>query len=299
MWLGFTFLANAAIAEIVQVPGRADPWLAGMTNGSVARRGDSAPAESPVPITAAPIESHATYAFSASGSVNHGSTLPFSPPDGEDNITSHHLGAENGIADLAAPYCSLIGVFLGSDQPDQGPAPAPLNFGIPADRDYLELAPALKQPFFIGDGLTSSGAVQQVIAPIGATRLFLGVMDQYGWSDNEGSFTVQVAKTASSPVVQLTLHPSLSPTDADAAANPAEATTSPASTAPDLQIFTAIELVWPSESNHLYQVQWTSALDAPQWVNLGPVVSGSGNIVSLYDSTRTHPQGFYRVQILP
>jgi hypothetical protein len=304
--LGFTFLVNAAVAEIVQVPGTANPWLAGMKDGSAARRGDSAPVESPVPIIATRIESHATYTFSASGSVNHGSTLPFSPPDGE-NITSHYLGSENGIADMAAPFCSLIGVFLGPNQPDQDPAPAPLSFSILADRDYLELAPALKQPFFIGDGLTSSGVVRQVIAPIGATRLFLGVMDEYYWSDNEGTFTVQVTKVVSAPAVQLTLHPSLNPTDADAVANPATATaapttaptTAPAATGPELHVFTAIELVWPSESNHLYQVQWTPSLDSPQWVNLGSVVSGSGGNVSVFDSTRIHPQGFYRVQIAP
>jgi hypothetical protein len=296
--LGFTFLVNAAFSEIVQVPGRANPWLAGMTNGSAARRGDIAPDESPVLITAASIEGHATYTFSASGLVNHGSPLPFSPPDGE-GLTSHYLGAENGIADIATPFCSLIGVFLGPNQPDQDPAPAPLDFGIPANRDYLELAPALKQPFFIGDGLTSSGTVQQVIAPIGATRLFLGVMDEYHWSDNEGIFTVEVTKVASAPAVRLTLHPSLNPTDADVASNPAKTAATPATTAPDLYIFTAIELVWPSETNHLYQVQWTPSMDPPQWVNFGPVISGSGNNVSVFDSTRIHPQGFYRVEIVP
>jgi hypothetical protein len=300
--LGFTFLANAAFAETVQVPGKANPWLAGMTNGSTARRGDSAPDESPVPVTATAIEGHATYTFSASGAVNHGFPLPFSAPDGED-LASHYLGAENGIADLAAPFASLIGVFLGPNQPDQNPAPAPLDFSIPASRDYLELAPALNQPFFIGDGLTSSGAVQQVIAPIWATRLFLGVMDGYHWSDNEGTFIVEVTKADSAPAVQLPLHPSLSPTDADAVANPAQTTApptpSPATTGPELHAFTAIELVWPSETNRLYQVQWTPALDPPQWVNFGPVVSGSGGNVSVFESTRTHPQGFYRVQIVP
>jgi hypothetical protein len=300
--LGFTFLANAAFAETVQVPGRANPWLAGMTNGSTARRGDSAPDESPVPIAATAIAGHATYTFSASGSVNHGFPLPFSAPDGE-GLVSHYLGAENGIADIAAPFASLIGVFLGPNQPDQNPSSGPLDFSISADRDYLELAPALKQPFFIGDGLTSSGAVQQVIAPIRTTRLLLGVMDGYHWSDNEGTFIVEVTKAASAHAVQLSLHPSLSPTDADAVANPAEATgaptTSPATTGPELHVFTAIELVWPSETNHLYQVQWTPALDPPQWVSFGPVVSGSGSTVSVYDSTRTHPQGFYRVQIVP
>jgi hypothetical protein len=304
--LGLALLAKATFAETIQVPGRANPWLAGMTDGSAARRGDCAPEESPVPITATAIAGHATYTFSASGWVNHGSPLPFSAPDGEDLI-SHYLGAENGIADIAAPFASLIGVFLGPDQPDQNPAPAPLDFSTPAERDYLELAPALQQPFFIGDGLASSGAVQQVIAPIGATRLFLGVMDEYRWSDNEGTFAVEVTKAASAPAVRLSLHPSLNPTDADAVANPAKTTaastaaptTSPAAPGPELHVFTAIELVWPSEANRLYQVQWTPALNPPQWVDFGPVVPGCGSNVSVYDSTRTHPQGFYRVHTVP
>src|ERR1039457_5333941 len=108
--LGLTFLANGAFAETVSIPARANPWLAGRTTGSPARRGDSAPDESPVPITATAIEGGATYAFAASGTANHGSTLPFFPPDGEDLI-SHYLGAENGIADITAPFVSLIGVF--------------------------------------------------------------------------------------------------------------------------------------------------------------------------------------------
>jgi|ERR1051325_6633257 hypothetical protein len=304
--LGFTLLVHAAFAETVYVPGRANPWLAGMTNGSAARRGDSAPEESPVPTTATAIEGGTTYAFSASGSVNHGSSLPLFSPDGEDLI-SHYLGAENGIADITAPFVSLIGVFLGPNQPDQSLAPRPLDFRIPEDQDYLVLAPALKQPFFIGDGLTSSGAVQQVIAPIGATRLFLGVMDQYQWSDNEGTFTVQITKTASAPAVRLSLHPSSKPTDADTVANPARPATtaivppatSPAATGPELQAFTAIELVWPSEAGRLYQIQWTLSLDPAHWSNLGPVVSGSGSNLSRFDSTRLHSQGFYRVQIVP
>jgi hypothetical protein len=133
--------------------------------------------------------------------------------------------------------------------------------------------------------------------------LFLGVMDQYQWSDNEGSFTVQLAKAASAPAVQLPLHPSSNPTDADAVANPARAgatpDTSPAATSPEIHAFTAIELVWPSEPGRLYQVQWTPSLDPPQWANLGPSVSATGTNISVFDSTRSHPQGFYRVQILP
>lgn len=189
----FALTATATLAETVHVPATANPWLAGMTDGSTARRGDIAPAQSPVTITNTSIEAHAVYVFSACGSVNHGDTLPFFPPDGEDLI-SHYLGAENGIADITAPFTSLIGVFLGPESPDETPAPPRLDFRTAAARDYQELAPKLKQPFFIGTGFTSSGAAKQIIAPPGATRLLLGVMDEYYWADNQGSFTVQISK---------------------------------------------------------------------------------------------------------
>jgi hypothetical protein len=299
---GLACLVISAFAETVHVPGRANPWLAGMTNGSAARRGDSAPDESPVAVTAMAIEGGAAYTFSASGLVNHGSTLSFFSADGEDLI-SHYLGAENGIADITAPFVSLIGVFLGPNSPDREVAPRPLDFRHPADRDFLVLAPELRQPFFIGDGLTSSGAVQHVIGPPGATRLFLGVMDEYHWSDNEGAFTVQVAREASTLPVRLPLHPSARPGAAEAVAYPSRAVTEstllPTNAGPEVQAFTAIELVWPSEANRLYQVQWTPSLDPEQWTNFGPVVRGTGNDVSVFDSTRVHAQGFYRVQVLP
>jgi hypothetical protein len=300
--LGVIFLAGNTFAETVQVLAGANPWLAGMTNGAVARRGDSAPDQSPVPVTAILIEGGATYEFSVSGLANHGSTLPMFPADGEDLI-SHYLGAENGIADITAPFASLIGVFLGSNQPDQNSAPRSLDFREPADRDYLVLAPELKQPFFIGDGLTSSGAVQQVIAPAGATRLFLGVMDEYRWADNEGTFAVQV--TRASPPVHVALRPSLHPTEAEAVAASVRPpntlgadSSSPTNAGLQMHAFTAIELVWPSELSRAYQVQWTPSLNPPQWANLGPVISGSGAELSMLDSTRMHPQGFYRVQIV-
>src|SRR5690348_10339946 len=104
----FALLVSAASGETINVPGKANPWLAGMTNGAMARRGDSAPDELPVAVTTK-IEAGATYTFSATGSVNHGAPNPFFPPDGED-LGSHYLGAENGIADLTAPFVSLVGV---------------------------------------------------------------------------------------------------------------------------------------------------------------------------------------------
>jgi hypothetical protein len=194
-------LWQVASADTFVVPGTSDPWLAGMPDGSTARRGDSAPAESPALVTGTSIGPGSIFIFSASGSVSRGDPLPFYEPDGETNSVSHYLGAENGIGDLTAPFESLVGIFLGTNQPDTNAVPPPLDFSSPASRDYLVLAPDLQQPFFIGDGLTSSGAVQQVIAPAGATRLFLGIIDEYSWYDNEGSFTVEVVQV---PQVSIT-----------------------------------------------------------------------------------------------
>jgi hypothetical protein len=186
-------LSPAAFAATIVVPGTADLWLAGMPNGSTASLGDVAPDESPMLVTGISITGGIHYTFSSSGTVSRGSPLPFFGPDGESGIDDHWTGAENGIGNITTPLESLIGVFLGPVAPNLNSAPAALDFTSASSRDYLTLSPALQQPFFIGDGLTSLGAVQQIVAPAGATRLFLGTMDEYGWYNNEGSFTVQVA----------------------------------------------------------------------------------------------------------
>jgi hypothetical protein len=69
-------------------------------------------------------------------------------------------------------------------------------------------------------------------------------------------------------------------------------------TGPQLHVFSAIELCWASEVNKTYRVQWTSSLEQPQWVDLESLVIGTGTNVSIFDSTREHPQGFYRVLIV-
>jgi hypothetical protein len=118
---------------------------------------------------------------------------PVDPPSGNTGqVISHLTGAENGISDITAPINSLVGVFLGPDQPDQSPAPDALDFSTAASRDYAVLAPALKQVFFIGDGLTSTGDPHQVIVPDGATRLYLGTMDGFEWRNNSGAFSVRI-----------------------------------------------------------------------------------------------------------
>jgi hypothetical protein len=185
-------LSPTLFAQSILVPGTADLWLAGMPDGSTASSDDIAPDESPVLVTGISITSGSAYTFSASGAVSRGDPLPLYGPLGEPNISDHWSGAENGIANITAPLCSFIGVFLGPDMPNLNPAPDALDFSTPASQDYLTLSPELQQPFYIGNGLASLVALHQVMAPPGATRLFIGTMDEYEWSNNEGSFNVNI-----------------------------------------------------------------------------------------------------------
>lgn len=183
---------TGTLLAITAVPGTSDLWLAGMPNGTTASL-DVAPAQSPKLVTEIAVVPGAAYSFSATGLVRNGpNPTVFVGPDG-DFVIPHEFGVENGIAVLTAPLNSLIGVFLGAFQPNLSVAPAGLDFTTTASRNYLTLAPALKQPFFIGNGLTSTAAVQTITAPAGATRLFLGTQDGSGWYNNEGSFQVAVA----------------------------------------------------------------------------------------------------------
>lgn len=177
-----------------------------MPAGSVAGDGyDTAPAESPVLVTGNPIHGGTVVTFSASGIISHGffDESGHGPEGVLDSITSRIPGPENGIGNINAPFDAVLGVFLDSSAPNLLPPPSMLNFGTAAQRDFLTLAPALRQPFFIGDGHTSLGVVQQFTAPAGTTRLYIGVMDSYEWHNNTGSFTVTVNTPEPSSVILL------------------------------------------------------------------------------------------------
>jgi hypothetical protein len=196
--------AGFAATIDVNVPGTSDPWLSGMPPGSMASQGDVAPAQSPVEVVGIPLLPGAALTFEAKGRVANGSCgPPYCPsfgPDGGIKADSfplfHGTGAENGISDLGSPINALLGVFLGPDEPDLAPPPATLDFNSTSTHDYLVLRPLVQQAFFIGDGHTRRGLVQQVIVPDGATRLFLGTADGCCWYDNRGSFRVRVTEVA-------------------------------------------------------------------------------------------------------
>jgi hypothetical protein len=183
------------------VKASANPWLAGMPDGTTTSvGGDSAPAHSPIIAPSAFVVPGAKLEFAVTGSVSSDNGFSaYSGPDGRVSTTTHFNGSENGIADVTAPIEALVGVFLDNNVPTNSVPPPPF-----ADaRTNAVFRPALKQPFFIGDGLTGSGAGtrQGFVVPDGATRLFLGTMDSFQWNNNLGSFLVNVTNTPTTNVV--------------------------------------------------------------------------------------------------
>jgi hypothetical protein len=96
--------------------------------------------------------------------------------------------AENSIGGLIAPNYSLCGVFL-TDNAASGTAPATLDYTLAATRNYTSLAPAIAQPFYIGEGEYASSSVvyyRYVTVPVTATRLFLANHIATGWMTMSG-----------------------------------------------------------------------------------------------------------------
>jgi hypothetical protein len=181
----------------ITVPGTANPWLAGMPNGTTIGP-DSAPTESPVLVTTISIIPGTQLVFSVTGGVHFGVGPP-SHPDGDPSFgfSPNTIAPVHGMSNVSSQFDALLGVFLGNAQPDTNPAPTPdLDFSptgnVPGGIDYLTLSPQLQQVFFIGDGLTSASVMQCITVPDGATRLFLGSHDGFGWFNNTGAFEVDV-----------------------------------------------------------------------------------------------------------
>jgi hypothetical protein len=107
------------------------------------------------------------------------------------------LSSFGGISGYKGTQGALVGVFLDNSIPN-GAAPAALDFGS-LGVDFLSLSPGLGQVFFIGDGVTAGNTFQSFIAPTGATRLFLGIPDGFGFNglpgaydDNDGSYRIRL-----------------------------------------------------------------------------------------------------------
>ncbi|MCC6422314.1 MAG: hypothetical protein IT447_02455 [Phycisphaerales bacterium] len=212
--------ATAAYITPIDVTGdissAANPWLAGMPSGTVANpnnphhnpdiAGKSKPSAgyldpSPTLITDLPLQPGTAINFSSvSGYSNNDNDWdPIYDPDGNGSWIVHNRysssgGPENGMSDMYAPINAIVGVFLDDSKPNMTSPPPTLNFSTPESRDFTTLSPQLKQVFFIGDGMTSDEIVQQFIIPSGATRLFIGQMDEYEWNNNTGNRTYRFSR---------------------------------------------------------------------------------------------------------
>lgn len=196
-FFAFAALPTITSALTVTVPGTANPWLAGAASGTTASGGDAAPAQSPVVID---VSSAAVLRFFVSGRVGHQAGNESGPEgvgygdvwDSFHNTYVSH-GAENGIGEISGiGLNALVGVFLDNSTPVAGTEPPVISGG--GYRNEYSVAPALREPFFIGNGCSgaggSGGERQMFVVPSGATRLFLGTMDGTSWNNNTGSFIV-------------------------------------------------------------------------------------------------------------
>ncbi len=177
---------------VIDLAADASPWLAGHTDGTtIGTRGvlDEAPEQRPPTFDVSGLE---RLLFSASGETKNTPNNPFVGPDGSSAINPVMTEIDDlmGFSNVVAPMSAVIAIFTADGVT---PAGAPtLDFSSPASRDFTELAPELHQVFFVGDGLAAGGAEQQFVVPDGATTLHIGLMDRFGWSNNEGRLDVTV-----------------------------------------------------------------------------------------------------------
>ncbi len=205
----------------VDVPATANPWLAGMPAGTQAnptnswgiprdqagpytRNGVFKPnGESPSQLTGLTLTPGEALTFdNIAGNGQNGPDEESVTADGNTNwVLGNDAGAEHGKSNLYAPISSVIGVFLDDSVP-AGNVPPTLDFSSPESREFKSLAPQLRQMFFIGDGMTTDGDVQEFAIPPGATRLYIGKMDGYEWNNNIGVNTITIARPAGVSLVK-------------------------------------------------------------------------------------------------
>jgi hypothetical protein len=139
------------------------------------RVGTYRPVEVAIPLGATQVTIRAT------GLASHcaiDALCPQSGPDGQGGfpVVTYNDYACYNISTLATYYVALTGVFL-TDNPPSAPTP-PMGGSV---------NPPLQQSFVCGEGPTT------INIPSGATRLFLGVHDDYDWRDNRGGFSATVS----------------------------------------------------------------------------------------------------------
>ena len=187
-------VAGTAQAVTVTVPGTATVYFAGQDAASITAAKPVSGYSSPHNIfhsdgaTSLPPSLDITgfiggpIDISATGLWGYGPSNQEGPAGGTwGSGTSHAEYGVFGISRLVnGPWNSLVGVFLTDAAPSTS-APGSLTYGV---SDMT--TPGLQQEFHIGSGLND------ISAPTGATRLFFGLHNGYGWYNNAGSVDVSV-----------------------------------------------------------------------------------------------------------
>jgi Flp pilus assembly protein TadG len=200
-----TVVANTNQSVDTTVDGVMNLWFAGQNSSATANyAGDvsTATQSSPRLVTGLNLMPGASLEFSATGQLSNVPWTYNNTPDGDGWICTNWTDNLGGMANCNLPINAVMGVFLTDADPRSSAAPDGLDFSTPESRDYTTLAPAIAQPFFIGDGRTSGGLQQKIVVPPGATRLYLGSMDPYGWWNNAGTANVNIRGTTQSIVVR-------------------------------------------------------------------------------------------------
>ena len=205
--------ATASLGKVSSstVPAAASPWLAGMPPGSIIPNTGGNPTPAYYGVNSPP-EINTTAGTSIRFAAVGGNTSWIST-SGDGSTASAGAGGDtsfianqaevNGINTTYAPLNAMMGIFLGPNEPDWSSPAASLDFSTAASRNFTTLSPQLKQVFYIGTGTTSSGSLQTFVAPAGATRLFLGTMDEEGWWwDNVGSLNFTAVQGNDAVLVQ-------------------------------------------------------------------------------------------------
>jgi hypothetical protein len=190
-------------ADVIFLAGRSDVTLAPPgtpPNGYLLLRNNPAGAYAETFPEQLPASPGQTFQFLSTGTI-HFSDADIRGGDGETSYAS--LNPLAGISGYHGPKSCLVGVFLDDNNPASSTPPAWIDYSI-TPTSSSGFSPGLAQVFFIGDGLTGNGTGvgQDFLAPLGATRLYLGFADGFVfhgapgyYDDNSGSLTVTVTSS--------------------------------------------------------------------------------------------------------
>lgn len=169
-------------ADAARVPGNANIYLAGQKVDPV-----DDPGQGVLP-SAIDMTTAATIQFPViEGAVSCAGGVPTDGADGGQCVSaSSDISASNGFSGSRSSNRTLflVGVFPVAPDPAQEVEIAP----APETDTETRLTPKANQVFLIGDGKTADGTLQTFVKPEGATTLFLGFADGFGFSGAPGAY---------------------------------------------------------------------------------------------------------------